>query len=106
MGTHPIFESDFDCLTECQPVHLHRSGDFSTADKKSESPRTPKAADVAKVPEPMMEKHHSGKTPFCVDNRLIESKQDMELETRIKVRSRVEFKEVQINADCICVERK
>merc|ERR1711892_141493 len=24
MGTHPIFESDFDCLTECQnPAHLH-----------------------------------------------------------------------------------
>ena len=35
-----------------------------------------KAADVAKVPEPMMEKHHSGKTPFCVDNQLIESKQE------------------------------
>ena len=35
-----------------------------------------KAADVAKVPEPVMEKHHSGKTPFCVDNQLIESKQE------------------------------
>ena len=35
-----------------------------------------KAADVAKVPEPMMEKDHSGKTPFCVDNQLIESKQE------------------------------
>ena len=35
-----------------------------------------KAADVAKVPEPMMEKHQSGKTPFCVDNQLIESKQE------------------------------
>merc|ERR1711970_934800 len=24
MGTHPIFESDFDCLTECQnPAHRH-----------------------------------------------------------------------------------
>merc|ERR1711935_1064142 len=24
MGTHPIFESDFDCLTECRnPAHLH-----------------------------------------------------------------------------------
>merc|ERR1711868_366068 len=22
MGTHPIFESDFDCLTECQPETL------------------------------------------------------------------------------------
>merc|ERR1712157_681693 len=22
MGTHPIFESDFDCLTECPPSHL------------------------------------------------------------------------------------
>ena len=33
-----------------------------------------KASDVAKVPEPMMEKHH--KTPFCVDNQLIESKQE------------------------------
>merc|ERR1711931_37586 len=22
MGTHPIFESDFDCLTECPPVTL------------------------------------------------------------------------------------
>merc|ERR1712157_283804 len=22
MGTHPIFESDFDCLTECSPVLL------------------------------------------------------------------------------------
>jgi len=35
-----------------------------------------KAADVAKVPEPVMEKHHSGKAPFCVDNQLIESKQE------------------------------
>merc|ERR1711892_1406809 len=24
MGTHPIFESDFDCLAECRnPAHLH-----------------------------------------------------------------------------------
>jgi len=90
--------------TRPTPSIIRRSGDFSTPDKKTESPRTSKASDVAKVPEPMMEKHH--KTPFCVDNQLIESKQDMELETRIKVRSRVEFKEVQINADCICVERK
>ena len=35
-----------------------------------------KAADVAKVPEPVMEKNHSGKAPFCVDNQLIESKQE------------------------------
>jgi len=21
MGTHPIFESDFDCLTECRDMH-------------------------------------------------------------------------------------
>merc|ERR1711990_182609 len=25
MGTHPIFESDFDCLTECFPVSLVQS---------------------------------------------------------------------------------
>merc|ERR1712035_149254 len=25
MGTHPIFESDFDCLTECSVVHRSRS---------------------------------------------------------------------------------
>ena len=73
---------------------LKRSGDFSTPDKKTETPRTEelrrvselrkviespydmilKASDVAKVPEPMMEKHH--KTPFCVENQLIESKQE------------------------------
>ena len=80
------------------PSILRRSGDVSTADKKPEEtqelPRTPKvfkqmlmklqslnnmflkAADVAKVPEPMKEEHQSGKTPFCVDNQLIESKQE------------------------------
>merc|ERR1739848_474139 len=26
MGTHPIFESDFDCLTECYPNSLARLG--------------------------------------------------------------------------------
>ena len=87
--------------TRPSPSILRRSGDFSTPDKKPESPRTPKvyekllliqlkslynklsfnnmilkAADVAKVPEPVMEKHHSGKAPFCVDNQLIESKQE------------------------------
>merc|ERR1712137_966227 len=25
MGTHPIFESDFDCLTECCLVEFHKS---------------------------------------------------------------------------------
>jgi len=24
MGTHPIFESDFDCLTECHPARKFR----------------------------------------------------------------------------------
>ena len=84
--------------TRPSPSILRRSGDFSTPDKKPETPRTPKvfeqlsllklthmtslydmilkAADVAKVPEPVMEKHHSGKAPFCVDNQLIESKQE------------------------------
>merc|ERR1712128_402153 len=29
MGTHPIFESDFDCLTECRnPAHLHPPRDL------------------------------------------------------------------------------
>jgi len=31
MGTHPIFESDFDCLTECQSVVDLHNGDFSRA---------------------------------------------------------------------------
>jgi len=26
MGTHPIFESDFDCLTECLEPVVHPSG--------------------------------------------------------------------------------
>merc|ERR1711962_630425 len=29
MGTHPIFESDFDCLTECQSVVDQHNGVFS-----------------------------------------------------------------------------
>ena len=29
----------------------------------------------------------------------------VEVETRIKVRSRVEFKEVQITGDCICIQK-
>merc|ERR1711931_276995 len=103
MGTHPIFESDFDCLTECHIPVVQ----ISTQPTKAEG----KAQDVAKVSDPSpasapVKSTRNGKAPFCVDNQLVESKQDMELETRIKVRTRVEFKEVQINADCVCVEPK
>jgi len=93
------------------PSILRRS--MQSKDEKSTQPTKAegKAQDVAKVSDPSpasapVKSTKNGKAPFCVDNQLVESKQDMELETRIKVRTRVEFKEVQINADCICVERK
>merc|ERR1739848_737369 len=37
MGTHPIFESDFDCLTDCKKVMSDTEIDFSKKKKKKKT---------------------------------------------------------------------
>jgi len=37
MGTHPIFESDFDCLTDCAIV-IHRESSLEGANHQIEYP--------------------------------------------------------------------
>ena len=58
---------------------------------------------------------------YCVDNQMIESRQkwvtyffdswgkntfSLQVDTRVKIRTRVEFTSVEIDADCVCIEQK
>merc|ERR1739838_393751 len=53
MGTHPIFESDFDCLTESMPA---RKKAAATKARKSTHKKTTRSSPaVAEAPEPEIE---------------------------------------------------
>jgi len=43
---------------------------------------------------------------YCVDNQMIESRQNLQVDTRVKIRTRVELTSVEIDADCVCIEQK
>merc|ERR1712227_350236 len=76
------------------------------AEKPAIKPRPEKPKETPKEPESTTVAHcEPPKVPeYCVDNQLVESRQNMEIDTRIKVRTKVEFTSVDISADCICIE--
>merc|ERR1712242_607891 len=57
MGTHPIFESDFDCLTESVPARksTHKKAAATKARKSTHKKTTRSSPAVAEAPEPEVE---------------------------------------------------
>merc|ERR1712080_459769 len=101
MGTHPIFESDFDCLTD----HEMSQASINLGKGKAQTGSTSMSS------RPSTQRLHIDKSPitcvpnkqFQVQNKFSETTQDVEFEARVLVKTEVELVDVNLEADCICL---
>merc|ERR1712137_843086 len=80
MGTHPIFESDFDCLTD--KIKMYRP---------SGSTRSSTGTRAAAAP---------AKTTDSVSSSEIASAQTVEIEAHVAVTTNVILEDLQVTGDC------
>merc|ERR1712168_231819 len=90
MGTHPIFESDFDCLTVLKMSQV------------SGSSWTPKTASDQVKQTKTVQKLSQGTDELCVDNKFIEAVQDVEFNAQVMVRTQVQLTSIELETDCVC----
>merc|ERR1712050_704587 len=71
MGTHPIFESDFDCLTEMEGLEPHGAEDFFDKLSDDENDRMDGVDEAIEVPE---KKKTKPKPKTTTSNRIVLNK--------------------------------
>merc|ERR1712223_1648309 len=91
MGTHPIFESDFDCLTD--KLKMYRP---SGSTRSSTATRGAPAA--TKSQESVSSSAIS--SALCTENKEIASAQTVEVEAHVAVTTNVVLEDLQVTGDC------
>merc|ERR1712131_50163 len=89
MGTHPIFESDFDCLTESLKMS-QVSGSSWTPKTASDQVKTKTIQKLSQADE------------LCVENKFVEAVQDVEFNAQVMVRTQVQLISIDLETDCVC----
>merc|ERR1711887_344751 len=91
MGTHPIFESDFDCLTDFQ--NMYRPSGSTRASTASRG-AAPAKSDNMSVSSSAIS------SALCTENKEIASAQTVEIEAHVAVTTNVILEDLQVTGDC------
>merc|ERR1739848_457971 len=87
MGTHPIFESDFDCLTDCKTM----TSRYSASGSRYAAPAKPEQKSVSL---------HHPQGALCVEDKNVMSSTSIEVEAHVAVTTDVVLEDLTVFGDC------